>query len=280
MSTSDPVDQARAWLEEKTGVRVPVQPAGDVEAAPQPVPGDRWGGVSGPDTPGSGGWSTGQSAAPTASGSSSSRSSWAGSETSRSTSSRSGSSGRRSSHRRSSGRRSFGSRSSGESADPAQAEPDADPVGTARTIALRKLTASARTRHELDQALQKKDVPDEVADLVLDRLEEVGLIDDEAFAQSWVDSRQQRRHLSRSALRRELQSKGVDRDHVDAALATVDAEDELEAARALAAKKASAARGLDPLVRDRRLAGLLARRGFGSGIIATVLAELRTDDGA
>jgi regulatory protein len=159
-------------------------------------------------------------------------------------------------------------------------EPDADPVEVARNIAFRKLAASARTRHELDAALQKKHVPDEVAATVLDRLEEVGLVDDEAFAQSWVESRQQRRHLSRSALRRELSSKGVDRDHVDAALATVDVEDELAAARALAAKKAASTAGLDPLVRHRRLVGVLARRGFGSGIIATVLGELRDDDGA
>jgi regulatory protein len=153
-------------------------------------------------------------------------------------------------------------------------------VGTARTIALRKLTASARTRHELDDALQKKNVPEEIATTVLDRLEEVGLVDDEAFAQSWVESRQQRRHLSRSALRRELTSKGVDRDHVDAALSSVDAEDELTAARALVAKKAAATQGLDPVVRHRRLAGVLARRGFGSGIISTVLAEVRADGGA
>lgn len=159
-------------------------------------------------------------------------------------------------------------------------EPDADPVEVARNIAFRKLAASARTRHELDAALQKKNVPDEVAATVLDRLEEVGLVDDEAFAQSWVESRQQRRHLSRSALRRELSSKGVDRDHVDAALATVDVEDELAAARALAAKKAASTAGLDPVVRHRRLVGVLARRGFGSGVIATVLGELRDDDGA
>jgi regulatory protein len=164
--------------------------------------------------------------------------------------------------------------------DPEPSEPDADPVEVARTIAFRKLAASARTRHELDTALQKKNVPDEIAAGVLDRLEEVGLVDDEAFAQSWVESRQQRRHLSRSALRRELTSKGVDRDHVDAALATVDVEDELASARALAAKKAAAMRGLDPVVRHRRLVGALARRGFGSGIISTVLAELRDKDGA
>ena len=100
---------------------------------------------------------------------------------------------------------------------------------------------------------------------MLDRLEEVGLVDDEAFAQSWVESRQQRRHLSRSALRRELQLKGVDRDQVDAALATVDIEDELAAARALAAKKAAATRGLDPVVRHRRLAGVLGETGLRVG---------------
>jgi regulatory protein len=158
-------------------------------------------------------------------------------------------------------------------------EPDADAETVAQTIALRKLTAQARTRHELDRALQRKNVPDEVAASVLDRLEEVGLVDDQAFAQDWVESRQRRRHLSRSALRRELQAKGVDRDHVDAALATVDTSDELTAARALVAKKSGASRGLAPLVRHRRLAAALARRGFGSGIIATVLGELSEELG-
>lgn len=159
-----------------------------------------------------------------------------------------------------------------DTSDPADL--DADPEAVARTIALRKLTAQARTRQELDQALQKKNVPDEVVAAVLDRLEEVGLVDDEAFAQSWVESRQQRRHLSRSALRRELQAKGVHREHVEAALTSIDADGELAAARDLAGKKDRATRGLDPLVRRRRIAGVLARRGFGAGIITTVLADL------
>jgi regulatory protein len=120
-------------------------------------------------------------------------------------------------------------------------------------------------------------VPDAVTASVLDRLEELGLVDDEAFAQDWVASRQQRRYLSRSALRRELQGKGVDRDHVDSALATIDTADELTAARALANRKSSAMRGLEPVVRKRRLAGVLARRGFGPGIISTVLSELGGD---
>ena len=161
---------------------------------------------------------------------------------------------------------------------PADPGEDADPESVARTIALRKLAAQARTRQELDQALRKKNVPEEAVAAVLDRLEEVGLVDDRAFAQDWVSSRQQRRHLSRSALRRELQAKGIDREHLDEALATVDSDDELDAARALAIKKAATMRSLEPMVRDRRLAGALARRGFGSGIISTVLDELRQDE--
>ena len=95
---------------------------------------------------------------------------------------------------------------------------DADVESVARTIALRKLTAKACTRHELDQALQAKNVPEGVIDGVLDRLQEVGLVDDASFAVDWVTSRQQRRHLSRRFLRRELQAKGVERSHIDSAL--------------------------------------------------------------
>ena len=156
------------------------------------------------------------------------------------------------------------------------ADADADAENVARTIALRKLTGQARTRHELDQALQKKNVPDEVAaDGARPARGGRPGRRREPSPTSWVESRQQRRHLSRSALRRELQRKGVDRDQVDAALATVDTDAELAAARALVAKKQGAPAGLDPLVRHRRLTGALARRGFGSGIIATVLGELR-----
>lgn len=324
MTTSDPVEQARAWLEEKTGQRPPEDTSEDAGSVAFPGPGTETGSGSGAETGnGSSARSDVADAGPPRPSGPRSRadrgsSAWGASGSgltsaesgraafvpyatgfrapdddttaagyekgSKADGSRSGGAkagGSRaggSRRRRSSTRRSFGVGASEPEDGPP--EPDADPVGTARTIALRKLTASARTRHELDEALQKKNVPDEIATAVLDRLEDVGLIDDGAFAQSWVDSRQQRRHLSRSALRRELQTKGVDRDQVDAALASVDVEDELAAARALAAKKASSMHGLDRAVRERRLAGVLARRGFGSGIVTTVLRELRDGHGA
>ncbi|WP_161606170.1 regulatory protein RecX [Microlunatus speluncae] len=155
--------------------------------------------------------------------------------------------------------------------------PEADPEGLARTIVLRKLTGQARTRQELAKALADRDVPVEAADAVLDRMEEVGLVDDRSFAQDWVESRQSRRQLSRSAIKRELITKGVDRDDIDDALAGVDDEDELNAARALAEKKVRSMSRLEPQVRYRRLAGALARRGFPSHVTSQVLGEVLSD---
>lgn len=151
---------------------------------------------------------------------------------------------------------------------------DADPEAVARQIVLRKLSARARTRVELERALQAKNVPPAVATGVLDRMEELRLIDDAGFARDWVESRQGRRHLSKGALRRELHTKGVPKDEIEAALQGVGPAEELSAARALAAKKVRGMGGLDRAVRHRRLAGALGRRGFGSGVISQVLAEV------
>jgi regulatory protein len=109
-------------------------------------------------------------------------------------------------------------------------------------------------------------------------MEAVGLVDDAAFARDWVESRQQRRHLSKSALRRELQTKGVDREQIDEAVAEVEGDDELAAAEALALKKVRSMTGLAREVQYRRLAGALARRGFSAGVTSTVLGRVLDAD--
>ena len=153
-------------------------------------------------------------------------------------------------------------------------DPDADAQSVARAIALRKLTTRAYTRHELDQALQAKNVAPDVTEAVLDRLQEVGLINDASFALDWVTSRQQRRHLSRRVLSRELQAKGVDRSDIDRALDDVGFDTELTAARDLVERRRTAMSALPREVQYRRLAGLLGRRGFDTGIITRVLADV------
>jgi regulatory protein len=151
---------------------------------------------------------------------------------------------------------------------------DADAESVARTIALRTLTARARTRHELEQSLQAKNVPQAAINAVIDRLEEVGLVNDASFAVNWVTSRQQRRHLSRRVLRRELQAKGVGSSEIDMALDHVDLDAELKSARDLIERKQAAMNGLSRDVRYRRLAGMLSRRGFDASITAQVLDDL------
>jgi regulatory protein len=154
---------------------------------------------------------------------------------------------------------------------------DANAESAARAIALRKLTTRAHTRHELDKALQGKNVAKSVKDAVLDRLQEVGLVDDASFAVDWVASRQQRRHLSRRALRRELEAKGVERVDIDRALENVDRADEFASARELVERKRRAMSSLARDVQQRRLAGVLSRRGFDSAVISRVLSDVLRD---
>jgi regulatory protein len=156
--------------------------------------------------------------------------------------------------------------------------PEAAPVAPesrARTIALRQLTAGPRTRNQLAETLTAKGIPAEAVDAVLDRFRDVGLVDDQAFARSWVESRHAGRGLGRQVLRHELRGKGVDEAFIDEAVGAVSDTDEMAAARALVRRKLPSMSALDNQTRTRRLLGQLARRGYGSGIaFAAIRAEL------
>ena len=151
--------------------------------------------------------------------------------------------------------------------------PEPDPAAVARSIVLRKLTAAPRSRAQLAGDLAARDVPDEVATAVLDRYEEVGLVDDAAFAEAWVRTRHAGRGLSRSALRRELRAKGVDDETVAEAVEAVDDEAEAAAARALVDRRLPGMRRLPSEVRLRRLVGQLARKGYSGGLAMRVVRE-------
>lgn len=161
------------------------------------------------------------------------------------------------------------------SADPPEEvqDPPADPDQVARTILLRRLDAAPRTRSELAVTLRERNVPDDVALRVLDRFEEVGLIDDRVFARMWVESRQRSRHLSGRALRSELRRKGIRDEWIDEALGQLGPEDELAAARAVAQSKARSVMGLTRATQVRRLSGALARKGYGPGVTVQVVRE-------
>lgn len=156
--------------------------------------------------------------------------------------------------------------------------PGADPEAAARKILLDALTGQARSRKELADKLTKKDVPSELAERLLDRFCEVGLIDDEAFAKAWIESRQPGKGLATRALAHELRRKGIDDEVAREALAEIDPADEESAARLLVRKKLRSVRGLDQQKATRRLVGMLARKGYGAGMaFAVVKDELRRD---
>jgi regulatory protein len=157
---------------------------------------------------------------------------------------------------------------------PADLTPEADPASVARGIALRQLAVAPRTRAQLAQALARRGVPDDVAAAVLDRFEDVDLIDDEEFARQWVESRHTGKGLSRRALSHELRLKGIDDDTVRTAVDSIGAEQELEAARDLVRRRLPGMRGDDPVRRSRRLAGMLARKGYGSSVALCAIREV------
>ncbi|MEU1577296.1 recombination regulator RecX [Streptomyces collinus] len=160
-----------------------------------------------------------------------------------------------------------------------QEAPPGDPVEQARAICLRLLTGTPRTRKQLADALRKRQIPDDAAEEVLSRFEEVGLINDGAFADAWVESRHHGRGLARRALARELRTKGVDSALIDEAVSQLDSEQEEATARELVDRKLRSTRGLDRDKRLRRLAGMLARKGYSEGMALRVVRQALEEEG-
>ena len=150
-------------------------------------------------------------------------------------------------------------------------EPDQESV--ARAIALRLLTSSARSRSQLAEAMARKDVPDDVAQRVLDRFTEVGLIDDAEYARMVVRTRHAERGLSRRAIAVELRRRGIDDELADEALGQLDSDDEEIAARELVRRKLRSTSGLDAQTRARRTFAALGRKGYPPGLVSRLVRE-------
>jgi regulatory protein len=151
----------------------------------------------------------------------------------------------------------------------------AEPGGeeAARAVCLRLLATGPRTRAQLATALRKRRIPDEVAESVLSRFTEVGLIDDAAFARAWVESRHHGRGLARRALRAELRQRGIPDGDVRSAVGLLGPQDELATAQRLVARRLPAGRGKPMATRARQLMGMLARKGYSAGLAAQVVRE-------
>lgn len=143
--------------------------------------------------------------------------------------------------------------------------------------ALNLLSFRPRTMMELRRKLHEKEYVGSVIDEVLERLQQNNLVDDFAFALQWVEERSSNKGKGTLVLRQELVQKGVSKELIDNALATISFDTQYESALQLANKR------LDRFENDewkevyRKIGSLLSRRGYNSSIVSTVLSEVKQE---
>jgi regulatory protein len=106
------------------------------------------------------------------------------------------------------------------------------------------------------------------------------MIDDAAFARAWVDSRHHGRGLSRRSLSAELRQRGVDAEDISVAVEAVDPDQEAATARQLVERKLAATYGQPHDARVRRVAGMLARKGYPVGLAFRLIREALEQEGS
>ncbi len=137
--------------------------------------------------------------------------------------------------------------------------------------ALRFLDYRPRSRAEVRHNLEKHAIPPEVITDVFKRLERSGLVNDERFAQDWVENRSEFRPRSRRALAFELRQRGLDDSAIEKALEGLNEE---TMAYQAALKQARHFEGLQLRDFNNKLGSFLARRGFSYEIIKQVVAKV------
>jgi regulatory protein len=137
--------------------------------------------------------------------------------------------------------------------------------------ALNFLTFRPRSREEVRRNLYGRRVSPELIEQVLAKLEEMGVLSDQQFAEFWVESREQFNPRGARALSAELRQRGVDRETIEA---TVAPERDEERALAAAQKKLRGLANADYQTFRKQLGGFLLRRGFGYGVSAGVVRQL------
>lgn len=137
-----------------------------------------------------------------------------------------------------------------------------------------------KTRKELKDKLNLKDLPEDIIEETLDKLTEMKYINDEHYAESFVFSKQNFGSKGKGAIRQELRRKGVDSEIIETTLETVSDEDERERAIELVKKKLPSTRNLDRQKRSNRLVGMLSRKGYAGNIVFSVVKECLDEEAA
>ena len=143
----------------------------------------------------------------------------------------------------------------------------------AQRQAMRYLNRRAVSRAELADRLVARGYDSHVTQYVLDRLEELGVINDKALGETLIEQSQAKRPAGPALLRVKLLRRGLDETLVDELVKVSTPRDvELSSASAVVRQRLHFMTRLNPMTRKRRLWGLLARRGFDHETIEQVLA--------
>jgi regulatory protein len=160
---------------------------------------------------------------------------------------------------------------------PVEKNLEIEAADAAKQVLLRRLSHAPRTRKELAKDLKDKDISDEVANVALDRFEEVGLINDQALASNYVASQHQRKGVGKNALRQQLRAKGISDEVALEAISQITDDQEFQAAFALACKKIRSLQRDDAKTQLRKIVNVLARKGYSSNLAFRVAKEVIAD---
>lgn len=144
-----------------------------------------------------------------------------------------------------------------------------------RDIVYRQLAMMDRSRKQLSDAMEKREVPEDIREVVLQRFESAGLINDKHFAEVLVRTRFEAKGASRRAIAEELRRKGVEASIAARALDVIDEETEYEAAVEVAYARLSRGGG-NPETLYRRTYAALARKGYSSSVCSRAMREARS----
>ena len=149
-------------------------------------------------------------------------------------------------------------------------------VSEALAKAIRVIGRRAHSAAELMHKLRQAGVEEDVIEAVMRKLRSEQLVDDRSFAEQWTESRMNSRKKGRNWVRYELEQKGIAKEHIEAALRSVDWSVEYDNALQLARKKWQKTEG-DLRARRHKTAAYLMRRGYPSDIVRKAINECASE---
>ena len=128
-----------------------------------------------------------------------------------------------------------------------------------------------------DKLVDGKGIIPEVADKILDEMEEKGYIDDQRYAENFVESKMRYEKLGAFAIKQKLSLKGIPKDIIDEVTSNIEVEEQEENAMELARKRIYPTRNMEPQKRLQNIAAYLVRRGYNGGVAFRVAKDALTE---